>query len=62
MRRATTTTFSVSDVLPATTPLQEVPYKEAVEALLTAGSVGPTTNPVSGQRSATGLGSRLLHV
>jgi hypothetical protein len=30
----TTTTFSVSDVLPATTALEEVPYKEAVENLL----------------------------
>ena len=34
MNKATTTTFSVSDVEPATTPLPEVPYKEAVEALL----------------------------
>jgi Domain of unknown function (DUF4419) len=34
MNKATTSTFSVSDVEPATTPLLEVPYKEAVEALL----------------------------
>ena len=34
MNKATTTTFSVSDVSPATTPLREVPCKEAVEALL----------------------------
>jgi hypothetical protein len=34
MNKATTTTFPVSDVSPATTPLPEVPYKEAVDALL----------------------------
>ena len=34
MNKATASTFSVSDVSPATTPLAEVPYKEAVEALL----------------------------
>jgi hypothetical protein len=34
MTKVTTTTFLVSDVEPATTPLEEVPYKEAVENLL----------------------------
>jgi hypothetical protein len=34
MNNATTTSFLVSDVAPATTPLEEVPYKEAVDALL----------------------------
>ena len=34
MTKVTTTTFLVSDVEPATTPFPEVPYKEAVEALL----------------------------
>jgi hypothetical protein len=34
MTKLTTTTFLVSDVEPATTRLQEVPYKEAVETLL----------------------------
>jgi hypothetical protein len=37
MNTATTTTFEVSDVKRATEPLPEVPYKEAVEALLTTG-------------------------
>jgi hypothetical protein len=40
MNKATTNTFSVSDVLPATTPLREAPYKEAVEALLRTGTLG----------------------
>ena len=35
MSTATTTTFEVSNVNRATEPLPEVPYKEAVEALLT---------------------------
>ena len=35
MDTATTTTFQVLEVQPATTPLPEVPYKQAVEALLT---------------------------
>src|SRR4051794_36651182 len=35
MRTATTTTFEVSEVRRATAPLPEVPYKQAVEALLT---------------------------
>jgi hypothetical protein len=35
MNAATTTTFEVSDVVRATSPLPEVPYKQAVEALLT---------------------------
>ena len=34
MNKVTTGTFLVSDVVPATTPLVEVPYKEAVESLL----------------------------
>jgi len=34
MSKLATTTFLVSDVVPTTTPLLEVPYKEAVEALL----------------------------
>jgi hypothetical protein len=34
MNKVTTTSFLVSDVAPATTPLEEVPYKEAVDALL----------------------------
>jgi hypothetical protein len=34
MNKLTTTSFLVSDVPPPTTPLEEVPYKEAVEALL----------------------------
>jgi hypothetical protein len=33
----TTTTFEVSEVRRATTPLPEVPYTQAVEALLTKG-------------------------
>ncbi len=37
MHKSATTTFSVSDVSPATAPLREVPYKEALEALLSAG-------------------------
>ena len=37
MSTATTTTFEVSNVMRATEPLPEVPYKEAVEALLTTG-------------------------
>ncbi len=37
MNTATTTTFDVSDVKRAAEPLPEVPYKEAVEALLTTG-------------------------
>ncbi len=37
MSTATTTTFEVSDVKPATRPLPEVPYKEAIEALLSTG-------------------------
>jgi hypothetical protein len=37
MNTTTTTTFDVSDVKRATEPLPEVPYKEAVEALLTTG-------------------------
>jgi hypothetical protein len=39
MNKATTTTFSVSDVSPATIPLPEVPYKEAVESLLRVGTL-----------------------
>jgi hypothetical protein len=38
MRTTTTTTFEVSDVVRAQEPLPEVPYKQAVEALLTGGS------------------------
>src|SRR6516165_10769781 len=38
MKTATVTTFEVSDVERATSPLPEVPYKQAVEALLTRGS------------------------
>jgi len=34
MNKVTTTTFLVSDVAPAMTALEEVPYKEAVETLL----------------------------
>jgi len=34
MRTATAASFKVSDVVWATSPLPEVPYKEAVEALL----------------------------
>src|SRR5262249_35212482 len=34
----TTTTFEVSDVVRAVRPLPEVPYKQAIEALLTEGS------------------------
>ncbi len=34
MSKLASNMFSVSDVEPATTPLLEVPYKEAVEALL----------------------------
>ena len=34
MTKLATTTFLVSDVEPATTPLEELPYKEAVDALL----------------------------
>ena len=37
MDAATTTTFEVSGVWRATTPLPELPYKQAVEALLTIG-------------------------
>jgi hypothetical protein len=37
MNEAITTSFDVSDVKRATEPLPEVPYKEAVEALLTTG-------------------------
>jgi hypothetical protein len=37
MNTVTTTTFDVSDVKRATEPLPEIPYKEAVEALLTVG-------------------------
>ena len=35
MNTATMTTFEVSEVKRATEPLSEVPYKEAVEALIT---------------------------
>jgi hypothetical protein len=35
MRTDTTTTFDVSEVRQATTPLPEVPYKQSIEALLT---------------------------
>ena len=35
MNTVTTTSFRVSDVPPPTTPLPEVPYKDAIEALLT---------------------------
>ncbi len=45
MNKVTTSTFAVSDVSPATTPLTEVPYKEAVEALL------KTATPYEGARS-----------
>jgi hypothetical protein len=38
MKTATVMTFEVSDVEWATSPLPEVPYKQAVEALLTKGS------------------------
>lgn len=38
MKTTTTTTFEVSDVVRAVRPLSEVPYKQAVEALLTKGS------------------------
>jgi hypothetical protein len=34
MSKLATTTFLVSDVEPATTPLLEIPYKEAIEALM----------------------------
>jgi hypothetical protein len=34
MNKVTTTSFLVSDVEPATAPLEEVPYKEAVDAFL----------------------------
>src|ERR1700677_4474463 len=37
MSTATATTFEVSNVKPATEPLPEVSYKEALEALLTTG-------------------------
>jgi hypothetical protein len=37
MNETTTTTFPVSDVSPATTPLPEVPYKVAIESLLGSG-------------------------
>lgn len=37
MKTATVTTFEVSDVERATSPLPEVPYNQAVEALLTTG-------------------------
>jgi hypothetical protein len=40
MSSTTSTTFPVSDVAPATTPLPETPYKEAVEALLKADLLG----------------------
>ncbi len=38
MRITTTTTFEVSGVMRAVQPLPEVPYKQAVEALLTEGN------------------------
>jgi len=37
MKTATATTFEVSDIVTADQPLPEVPYKQAVEALLTIG-------------------------
>jgi hypothetical protein len=40
MRTDTMTTFEVSEVRRATTPLPEVPYKQAVEALLIEGNPG----------------------
>jgi hypothetical protein len=42
VNEATTTTFQVSDVVPATTPLPEVPYKDAVEALIATSLVDET--------------------
>ena len=39
MKTATATTFEVSDVKRATDPLPEVPYKQAIEALLTKGGI-----------------------
>ena len=38
MKMTTATTFEVSDVVRAVQPLPEVPYKQAVEALLTKGN------------------------
>jgi hypothetical protein len=38
MKSTTVTTFEVSDVERATSPFPEVPYKQAIEALLTRGS------------------------
>ena len=37
MKTTTATTFKVSDVVRAVQPLPEVPYKQAVETLLTRG-------------------------
>ena len=46
MNKATTTSFLVSDVAPATTPLEEVPYKEAVDALLRTSVPSRHSRPV----------------
>ena len=63
MNKATASTFSVSDVSPATTPLAEVPYKEAVEALLNTSvperrSRSAMPRPVESLRAITGNSSR----
>jgi Domain of unknown function (DUF4419) len=46
MNRVTTTSFLVSDVAPVTTPLEEVPYKEAVDALLRTSVFSRRSRPV----------------
>jgi hypothetical protein len=46
MDKLTTTSFLVSDVPLPTTPLEEVPYKEAVEALLNAAAPTRRTRPL----------------
>jgi hypothetical protein len=46
MDKVTTTSFLVSDVVPATAPLAEVPYKEAVDALLRTSVSSRGSRPV----------------
>jgi hypothetical protein len=51
MSTATTTTFEISNVNPATEPLPEVPYKDAVEALLSTGMLPHERQLIEGLRS-----------
>ena len=51
MNTATMTTFEVSEVKRATEPLSEVPYKEAVEALITPGKSQDIRLIIKGKRN-----------